>query len=89
MIRNLQILSLVLSFGAFALAVWRRGKADLSVSERRSLRLTTILTTAVAAGVLPALLFPEKTWFVMSGSIVSILLTATAVVQIRRPLPSR
>jgi hypothetical protein len=44
---------------------------------------------AVAAGVLPALLFPAVTWLHMAGSIVSILLTATAVVLMRRPLPSQ
>jgi len=44
---------------------------------------------AVAAGVLPALLFPAVTWLHMAGSIVSILLTATAVVLMRRPLSSQ
>jgi hypothetical protein len=85
-IRDLRILSLVLAFGAFGIVVWRRGKADVSVLERRSLRLTTFLTMAVAAGVLPALLFPSVTWLHMAGSIVSILLIGTAVIQMRRPL---
>lgn len=88
MIRDLQILSLVLAFGLVGIVAWRRGKADLSVLERRTLRLTTFLTMAVAAGVLPALLFPSVTWLHMAGSIVSILLTATAVVLMRRPLSS-
>jgi hypothetical protein len=87
-IRDFQILSLVLAFGVVGIVAWRRGKADLSVLERRSLRLTMILTMAVAAGVLPTLLFPSVTWLPMAGSIVSILLTATAVVLIRRPLSS-
>jgi hypothetical protein len=87
-IRDLQILSLVLAFGLVGIVAWRRGKADLSVLERRTLRLTTFLTMAVAAGVLPALLFPSVTWLHMAGAIVSILLTATAVVLMRRPLPS-
>jgi hypothetical protein len=85
-IRELQILSLALAFGGVGIVAWRRGKADLSVSERRTLRLTSLLTMAVAAGVLPALLFPSVTWLHMAGSIVSILLTATAVVHMRRPL---
>ena len=85
MIRDLQVLSLVLAFGVVGILMWRRGKADLSVSERRSLRLTAFLMMAVAAGVLPALLFPSVTWLHMAGAIVSILLTATAVVQMRRP----
>lgn len=89
MIRDLQILSLVLAFGLVGIFAWRRGKADLSVLERRTLRLTTFLTMAVAAGVLPALLFPSVTWLHMAGSIVSILLTATAVVLMRRPLSSQ
>ena len=89
MIRDLQILSLVLAFGLVGIVAWRRGKADLSVLERRTLRLTTFLTMAVAAGVLPALLFPAVTWLNMAGSIVSILLTATAVVLMRRPLSSQ
>ena len=89
MIRDLQILSLVLAFGLVGIVAWRRGKADLSVLERRTLRLTTFLTMAVAAGVLPALLFPEVAWLHMAGSIVSILLTATAVVLMRRPLSSQ
>ena len=88
MIRDLQILSLVLAFGVVGIVAWRRGKADLSVLERRTLRLTMFLTMAVAAGVLPALLFPSVTWLHMAGSIVSILLTATAVVLMRRPLSS-
>lgn len=88
MIRDLQMLSLVLAFGVVGILAWRRGKADLSVLERRTLRLTTFLTMAVAAGVLPALLFPSVTWLHMAGSIVSILLTATAVVLMRRPLSS-
>ena len=88
MIRDLQILSLLLVFGLVGIVAWRRGKADLSVLERRTLRLTTFLTMAVAAGVLPALLFPAVTWLHMAGSIVSILLTATAVVHMRRPLSS-
>ena len=87
MIRDFQILSLVLAFGVVGIALWRRGKADLSVSERRTLRLTMFLTMAVAAGVLPALLFPSVTLVHMAGSIVSILLTATAVVLMRRPSP--
>jgi hypothetical protein len=87
-IRDFQILSLVLAFGVVGILAWRRGKADLSVLERRTLRLTTFLTMAVAAGVLPALLFPSVTWLHMAGSIVSILLTATAVVLMRRPLSS-
>ena len=89
MIRDLQILSLVLAFGLVGIVAWRRGKADLSVLERRTLRLTTFLTMAVAAGVLPALLFPAVTWLHMAGSSVSILLTATAVVLMRRPLSSQ
>jgi heme A synthase len=88
-IRDLQILSLVLAFGLVGIVAWRRGKADLSVFERRTLRLTTFLTMAVAAGVLPVLLFPAVTWLHMAGSIVSILLTATAVVLMRRPLSSQ
>lgn len=88
MIRDLQMLSLVLAFGLVGIVAWRRGKADLSVLERRTLRLTTFLTMAVAAGVLPALLFPSATWLHMAGSIVSILLTATAVIYMRRPLSS-
>ena len=88
MIRDFQILSLVLVFGVVGIVAWRRGKANLSVLERRTLRLTTFLTMAVAAGVLPALLFPSVTWLHMAGSIVSILLTATAVVLMRRPLSS-
>ena len=88
MIRDFQILSLVLAFGVVGIAAWRRGKADLSVLERRTLRLTMFLTMAVAAGVLPALLFPSVTWLHMAGSIVSMLLTATAVVYMRRPLSS-
>ena len=88
MIRDFQILSLVLAFGVVGIVAWRRGKADLSVLERRTLRLTMLLTMAVAAGVLPALLFPSVTWLHMAGSIVSILLTATAVVLMRRPLSS-
>jgi hypothetical protein len=88
-IRDLQILSLVLAFGLVGIVAWRRGKADLSVLERRTLRLTTFLTMAVAAGVLPALLFPAVTWLHMAGSIVSIMLTATAVVLMRRPLSSQ
>lgn len=89
MIRDFQILSLVLAFGIVGIFAWRRGKADLSVLERRTLRLTTLLTMAVAAGVLPALLFPSATWLHMAGAIVSILLTATVVVLMRRPLSSR
>ncbi len=88
MIRDFQILSLVLAFGVVGIVAWRRGKADLSVLERRTLRLTTFLTMAVAAGVLPALLFPSVTWLHMVGAIVCILLTATAVVLMRRPLSS-
>jgi heme A synthase len=88
-IRDLQILSLVLAFGLVGIVAWRRGKADLSVLERRTLRLTMFLTMAVAAGVLPALLFPAVTWLHMAGAIVSILLTATAVVLMRRPLSSQ
>lgn len=88
MIRDFQILSLVLVFGVVGIVAWRRGKANLSVLERRTLRLTMFLTMAVAAGVLPALLFPSVTWLHMAGSIVSILLTATAVVLMRRPLSS-
>ena len=88
MIRDFQILSLVLVFGVVGIVAWRRGKANLSVLERRTLRLTVFLTMAVAAGVLPALLFPSVTWLHMAGSIVSILLTATAVVLMRRPLSS-
>ena len=88
MIRNLQMLSLVLAFGVVGILAWRRGKADLSVSERRTLRLTAFLMMAVAAGVFPVLLFPSVTWLHMAGSIVSILLTATAVVLMRRPLSS-
>ena len=84
MIRDLQILSLVLAFGVVGFVAWRRGKADLSVQERRTLRLTSFLMIAVAAGVLPVLLFPSVTWLHMAGSIVSILLTATAVVYMRR-----
>jgi len=87
-IRDLQIVSVVLAFGLVGIVAWRRGKADLPVSERRTLRLTMFLTMAVAAGVLPALLFPSVTWLNMAGSIVSILLTATAVVLMRRPLSS-
>jgi heme A synthase len=87
-IRDLQVLSLFLAFGVVGIVAWRRGKADLSASERRTLRLTSLLTIAVAAGVLPALLFPSATWLHMAGSIISILLTATAVVQMRRPLSS-
>jgi len=86
-IRDFQILSLVLAFGVVGIALWRRGKADLSVLERRTLRLTTFLTMAVAAGALPALLFPSVTLVHKAGSIVSILLTATAVVLMRRPSP--
>jgi len=85
---DLQILSLALAFGLFGIVAWRRGKADLSVLERRTLRLTTILTMAVAAGVLPVVLLPSVTWLHMAASIVSILLTATAVVYMRRPLSS-
>ena len=88
MTRDFQILSLVLAFGVVGIVAWRRGKADLSVSERRTLRLITFLTMAVAAGALPPLLFPSVTWLHMAGSIVSILLTATAVVLMRRPLSS-
>lgn len=88
MIRNLQMLSLVLAFGVVGIFAWRRGKADLSVSERRTLRLTAFLMMAVAAGVFPVLLFPSVTWLHMAGAIVSILLTATAVVLMRRPLSS-
>jgi hypothetical protein len=84
MIRNIQILSLVLAFGVFGIVAWRRAKTDLSASERHSLRLTTFLTIAVGAGVLPGLLFPSVTWLQMAGAIVSILLTGYAVVQIRR-----
>ena len=89
MIRDFQILSLVLAFGVVGIVAWQRGKADLSVMERRTLRLTTFLTIAVAAGALPALLFPSVTWLHMAGAIVSILLTATAVVLMRRPLASQ
>ena len=88
MTRDFQILSLVLAFGVVGIVAWRRGKADLSVSERRTLRLTTFLTMAVATGALPALLFPSVTWLHMAGAIVSILLTSTAVVLMRRPLSS-
>jgi heme A synthase len=87
-IRDFQILSLVLAFGVVGIVAWRRGKGNLSELDRRTLRLTTFLTLAVAAGVLPALLFPSVTWLHMMGSIVSILLTATAVVLMRRPLSS-
>ena len=86
MVRDLQILSLVLAFGVVGIAAWRRGRADLPASERRTLRLTSFLTMAVAAGVLPILLFPSVTWLTMLGSIVSILLTVSAVIQMRRPL---
>jgi hypothetical protein len=86
MVRDLQILSIVLAFGVVGIAAWRRGRADLSASERRTLRLTSFLTMAVAAGVLPTLLFPSVTWLTMWGSIVSILLTVSAVIQMRRPL---
>jgi heme A synthase len=89
MVHDLQILSLVLAFGVVGIGAWRRGRADLPASERRTLRLTSFLTMAVAAGVLPALLFPSVTWLHMAGSIVSILLTATAVVLMRRPLSSQ
>ena len=88
MTRDLQVFCLVLAFGVIGIAAWRRGKADLSVLERRTLRLTAFLTMAVAAGALPALLFPSITWLHMAGAIVSILLTATAVVLMRRPLSS-
>ncbi len=88
MTRDLPILSLVLAFGLVTIVAWRRGKADLSGLERRTLRLTTLLMMAVAAGVLPALLFPSVTWLHMAGSIVSILLTVTAVVHMPRPLSS-
>lgn len=88
MVRDLQILSLVLAFGVVGILAWRRGRADLPASERRTLRLTSFLTMAVAAGVLPALLFPSVTWLHMTGSIVSILMTATAVILMQRPLSS-
>ena len=88
MVRDLQILSLVLAFGVVGILAWRRGRTDLSASERRTLRLTSLLTMAVAAGVLPALLFPSVTWLHMTGAIVSILMTATAVILMQRPLSS-
>lgn len=86
MTRNIQIFILVLAIGILGTVGWRSGNTDLTAAERRSLRLTTTFMLAAAAGVLPGLLFPSVTWLQMTGSIASILLIGTAVVQMRRPL---